>query len=169
MPSVSKDRVNLAPSARHKFFQSPAMVIYCPMALFFVMQTLSDSFSPYASIFGVVGGAMLIIGGYQRMKALRVPLWLTKEVTKYSVVAIFTFLILGYGTLARHKSFVEMQQIMHKLQRENDKDLKAFMEQHDPASSLALAKQMNNDALVHQMEAERQMHEDLKRLKNPFL
>jgi len=35
------------------------------------------------------------------MKALRVPLWLAKDVTKYSVGAIFMFLMLGYGILTR--------------------------------------------------------------------
>jgi len=85
------------------------MVVYLPFALFFAMQTLSDGFNAYASIFGMFGAAMLIIGGYQRMQALRVPLWLAKDVTKYAVGAIFMFLMLGYGILTRHKQILEQE------------------------------------------------------------
>lgn len=122
-----------------------------------------------ASIFGVLGAAMIIIGGYQRMKALRVPLWLAKDVSKFAVGCIFTFLMLGYGFLIRQKSVVEQQQIIFKLQKENEKDMKEFMSKNDTAKNLELARQMSNEALVRELESEQKKQEELKRLKNPFL
>ena len=88
------------------------------------------------------------------MQALRVPLWLAKDVTKYAVGAIFMFLMLGYGILTRQKRILEQEQVLHKLQRQNEKDLKAYLDKNDAASKLVLAKKMNNETLVKQMEME---------------
>lgn len=78
LPSISRDRVNLAPTFLHRIMQSEAQIVYLPLMLFFASNMMFDCFNIYASIPGILGCSMIIIGSYQRNKALRSPLWMGK-------------------------------------------------------------------------------------------
>lgn len=114
MPSVSKSRVTKAPSQLHDLMQSTGLLVYAPFALFFVAMTMVDSFNPYFGFPAALGAAAIIVSGYQRIKFLRAPLWLGKQVTALASAAIFAFLMLGYGIVYRQKNVRDAQHVIHK-------------------------------------------------------
>ena len=54
------------------------------------------------ALYGIVpalfGMGALVTSTYMSAKALQVPLWYSKQVTRISVVSLFIYLILGYLT-----------------------------------------------------------------------
>ena len=86
-----------------------------------------DTFNIVASIPGILGATFLIVGAYSRIKTLRSPLWLAKQISSLSIGSIFVLLMLGYGMILRSKEVKDQEQVLFKFQREIDKDMELYL------------------------------------------
>ena len=90
--------------------------------------TLIDQMALYGIVPALFGMGALVTSTYMSAKALQVPLWYSKQVTRISVVSLFIYLILGYLTFEREVKMNDNMAVMRNIQKELDQDREKMSE-----------------------------------------
>ena len=148
LPSVAKKYPTSS-----SLFSNDIFSIYTPIGLLFLSLTLIDDFVMYGVAPALLAYGLVWTNVYYRSSALQVPLWYSRQCTRFVMASILVTLLAGYSMVSREFQTIDSRQVMANIQRELDKD----MVKH--------GKSYNKRA----MEEAAKREAELKRLKDPFI
>jgi len=70
----------------------------------------------YGAAPAVIGFGILGTCTFIQAKGLQLPLWFSKQLFRYLVLSIFSFLFLGYCTVKREMNMNETRQVLGNIQ-----------------------------------------------------
>jgi hypothetical protein len=73
-----------------------------PIFLAFSSSCLYDDFSLWSSVPMLIGSAILVTLVYTKARALTVPLWFSKQISRVGVFVVLAQLFVGYTMLLRN-------------------------------------------------------------------
>lgn len=113
MPSVSKQISST--SKAWEFMTGSTFSCYIPFASLLVSLTLIDEMHLYGVVPAVLGLGSLMTSVYFRSQALQVPLWLSKKISRITIISIVVFLTLGYLTFMREVNLNDKRTVLHNI------------------------------------------------------
>ena len=135
------------------------MVSAAPMALAFPTLFMLDYMSLYSVGWIILGYGIIFTSSYMLGQRMQMPLWHSRMLIRWSVLAIFTSLLLWYCILSRDMQMSDARRIMTNMQLELDKDGTKFYQQTGSATA------KGRELLAEQ----RRKEAELQRLKDPFM
>jgi len=89
--------------------------VHVPFLLCFVSLELFDRFNLFSAVPMMIATGFHLTAVYQRARGLEVPLWYSKQVSRFSVLYVLAVLFMGYCMLSRNMQTNESRVVLQNM------------------------------------------------------
>ena len=115
MPTITKHWESSEDGSVYAKIFNSEFITFFGFGLLFLALTLYDDFNLFASLPAILAYGFIWTTVYLRSNSLMLPLWYSRQITRFTALTIFITLLTGYCMVSREKSRVDNSSVLRNI------------------------------------------------------